>query len=288
MAQHFQPPKLINQHEFDKYSTTWLKAVEGEALPHVFQRNGQKLRYVSFPLQNIVWLLSTVGAQRIKAQFLVKNDDECADGESREHFTMAIHATDALNGRISAYYLADNTQLPAPVTDECSDSAITSDRVGQASNDKLAVTSPDVGGSTTVGGQVPHGLAGVWLTNWYCSDAAEPAMFTSNYGPLQGYTFDMEDFRDSLFYAADFFAHPELAKRYEMHIAFGLHEYYSAFNQPENKKRTFGLVVRVYDAHEQTYQFLRKSQVAADNARTADNPEEFYFYDLSTPNPPGG
>ncbi|QKG54328.1 hypothetical protein [Hymenobacter sp. BRD67] len=180
------PGTFITQQEFNTYSAAWSEAISsGHNLPEIFQRTGQaRLTYVKFSLQTIVWLLSTVGARSVKAQFLLKPDADL----KQSHFTLALYATDALNGRISAYYLADN----------------------QTSSDQPPFND-----------QIPHDLVKAWLQNWTAAKQVTPAMFASSYGPMEGYSFDIADFMDPLFAARTY-------DNKEMHIGFGLHEHYPA------------------------------------------------------------
>lgn len=248
------PPRLLTQHQFNLYTSAWSEAVEyGDTLPDVFQRKGQnKLTYVSFPLQSIVWLLSTVGVRHIRAAFLVKPDDTQGADPQRPHFSLAFFATDAVDGRISAYYLGDNHQAPSNEQNPNNDTALD-------------------------GGPVPHGLAAEWLTNW-----ADPktvpssAMFTTNYGPLQGYVFDIEDFLDPMFLSQPFAGKV-------LRIGFGLHEYYALADSGEKRTQTFGLVLRIYDAKGNVLSLPRKKHTGG----YGDDPLDTTFYDLTHPYPPG-
>jgi hypothetical protein len=258
------PPLLLNQDKFSTYSNAWVQAVRhNDSLPAIFQQDGQKNRssFVRFPLQDIVWLLSTVGARRVKAQFLVKPDEGVDADPLRPRFTIALFATDALDGRISAYFLGNNLAPKSSKIDE---------QVEENSSD----TEHSLQDTATVGGQLPHGLAGVWLKNWLNLDTVTSDLFTTNYGPLQGYVFDMDDFLDPMFFSQGFFNNPDDAQKYELRVGFGLHEFYPAFPDNAPRKQTFGLLLRIYD------KATDKVMLAADGS---DNP----FYDISTTNPPG-
>lgn len=262
-----QPPTLLSQHQFSAYSAAWVDAVRhGDSLPAIFQQPGQpaKASFVRFPLQDIVWLVSTVGSQRIKVQFLLKPDAGPDADPLRPRFTMALFSADAQDGRISAYYLGKNT-APAEIADNEQHILETSDQLPGSALMKAA----------SIGGQLPHGLAGVWLKNWVNIDVVTPDLFTTSYGPLQGYVFDLKDFMDPLFYSQSFFSNPEEADNYELRIGFGLHEFYPAFPEGTTSKKTFGLVLRIYQ---------KASQKAA-VALTPDGSSE-PFYDLSNTSPP--
>ncbi len=215
--------KLLDQHQFDKYAAAWSRHVSRhQDLTSVFQQpDGSPLRALSFSFEALQHLLSTVGARRVKAQFLLKRD-----GQSGEKlFTLALYATDASDGRISAYYLAQYLPLPAPapVVDETVETAV---RVADDQADDL-------------GTQIPNELVHTWLDNWKKAAPITAAMFGSNYGPLTGYTFDIDDFLNSFFYANKF-------KSKELLVLFGLHQHYPAFPDCYSLQQTFGLVLRIH------------------------------------------
>jgi len=262
-------PSLINQQQFNAYSAAWVDAVRhGDSLPAIFQQPGQpdKSSFVRFPLQDIVWLVSTVGSQRIKVQFLLKPDEGPDADPLRPRFTVALFSTDAQDGRISAYYLGNN-RAPEP-----------------AANNELAATKGDdqalslkMTALTSIGGQLPHGLAGVWLKNWMKPGlVVTPDLFMTSYGPLQGYMFDLDDFMDPLFYSQSFFNNPEDAANYELRVGFGLHEFYPAFPEGTASKKTFGLLLRIYQKDTQQLAMALIPDGSSDP-----------FYDLSTTSPPG-
>lgn len=265
--QHPQPPTLLLQHQFNAYSAAWVDAVRhGDSLPAVFQQPGQSVRssFVRFPLQDIVWLVSTVGSQRIKVQFLLKPDAGPNADPLRPRFTIALFSADAQDGRISAYYLGNNLS-PEQVADSEQDT--------QHSDAMPATVTLMKEGS--IDGQLPHGLAGVWLKNWVNLDVVTPDLFTTSYGPLQGYVFDLKDFMDPLFYSQSFFNNPEDAQNYELRVGFGLHEFYPAFPEGTASKKTFGLLLRIY----------QKDSSKSAMALTPDS-SSAPLYDLSEPSPP--
>ncbi|RZK32160.1 MAG: hypothetical protein EOO63_02165 [Hymenobacter sp.] len=263
-----QPPRLLSQQQFNAYSAAWVDAVRhGDSLPAIFQQPGQpaKSSFVRFPLQDIVWLVSTVGSQRIKVQFLLKPDAGPDADPLRPRFTMALFSADAQDGRISAYYLGKNT-APTETTDN--------EQATQGNNDQPLGSA--LVKAANIGGQLPHGLAGVWLKNWVNVAAVTPDLFTTNYGPLQGYVFDLQDFMDPLFYSQSFFNDPEEAQNFELRIGFGLHEFYPAFPEGTTSKKTFGLVLRIYQKDSQ------KPALAVPSNGSSEP-----FYDLSVTSPPG-
>jgi len=278
MAPQPSPPSLLSQHQFNRYTAAWSEAVEyGDTLPDIFKRKSQpsKLVYVSFPLQSIVWLLSTVGVRHIQAAFLVKPDDTAGADPQRPHFSLAFFATDATGGRISAYYLGDNSSVPAPKPD--------AEAAGLPSPGQLA---PALEGLTLdadsmTSGPVPHGIAAEWLANW-ANPHTEPnsAMFTTNYGPLEGYIFDINDFLDPMF-----FSQPFAGK--VLRIGFGLHEYYALANNGSTPTQTFGLTLRIYNEQGQVMPLSKKGLRMTVGDAVGDGPVDDTFYDLTHPYPPG-
>ncbi|AMR27760.1 hypothetical protein A0257_12090 [Hymenobacter psoromatis] len=271
---------IIDQHQFDKYAAAWSRHVSHhQDLTSIFQQaDGSQLRAVRFSFETLEYLLSTVGARRVKAQFLLKEDDK--SGEKR--FTLALYATDASDGRISAYYLA---QYLAPVpTDQ--------------DPDKLGKT--DFLGTDSLSAQIPNALVHTWLNNWKAASPVTADMFSSNYGPLTGYTFDMGDFLDSFFYASP-------AKTKELFVLFGLHQHYPAFPDCYALKQTFGLVLRINQLADDSAKpiadfptehtnFLKASENTTSHAELLkavklwlaenDDPIGQPFYDYSSPTPP--
>ena len=103
-------------------------------------------------------------------------------------------------------------------------------------------------------------LADYWLATWAAAPQATPAMFASNYGPLRGYNFDVNDFTSLLF-------GPEKLGDEELYLNFGLHEYYRTGPAGDELAVTFGLVLQ-----------LASSKLGGD-----DDP----VYNMATPIPPG-
>ena len=223
-------PSIIDQEQFEQYAAHWLSVVsetDNPVLAKSFLTSAEeRVLHLSFPIQRIVELVSAVGVTQIKARFLLvpgPGEQAC--------FTLALFATDAQQERLSAYYLPDsqwNAPAPRPV----------------------------------LGEQVPRELAGVWLTNWKTVPAITAALFTTSYGPLQGYNFDIKDFVMPLFTGQPF-------AQQEIRLGLGLHEYYAATPAAEGPTQTFGLVVRLHNPAQQGQSEL-------------DEP----YFDMSTPCPP--
>ena len=75
---------IIDQHQFDNYAAAWSRHVSRhQDFTSVFQQaDGSQLRAVRFSFETLEHLLSTVGARRIKAQFLLKADKESEEKRS--------------------------------------------------------------------------------------------------------------------------------------------------------------------------------------------------------------
>jgi hypothetical protein len=92
--------------------------------------------------------------------------------------------------------------------------------------------------------QVPHDLVKTWLNNWHQLATVTPDLFQTADGPLRGYSFELADFLEPLFRVQPF-------AEQQMHLNFGLHEYYSPTPVNEALTRTFGLALRIYDSNSQ-------------------------------------
>jgi hypothetical protein len=263
---------IINQQQFSNYAQAWVQAAgTGNHLVDAFQKVGyERLTYASFDLQTVIWLVSTVGARRIKAQFVLVPPKHAEDAKHEPaRFSVVLYAVDALDGRISAYYLGNNDFTPNIKQIDAEGD------FGKVADDADAV------GNTNVGAPVAFDLVKRWLTNWSSpKQQISCDLFSSKYGPLQGYTFDLGDFMDPLFYSQKF------GDTQVLHVGFGLHEYHAAFTAKDEPSltRTFGLVLRFYGTVASDGTAVKAfSNTGAVNAGEPGQP----FYDLSTPNPPG-
>ena len=219
------PSGIITQRQFDEYAANWVaasSAAEGTELAQSFRRgkNQPLLASLSFPALQIARLVSTVGAAHIKARFLIMRDAKT----QQPHFTLALFATDALDARISSYYLAEQYWLPATPT--------------KAPNVMTPAASlrPVIGATTRR--EVPDVLARYWLRLWAAVTQVTPALFATSYGPLRGYTFEVAEFMTPLRQLADF-GHEKLV------LEFDLHEFYRTEPQGEVLVHIFGLVLRL-------------------------------------------
>lgn len=224
-------PGILSPELFNQYSDQWLSAVSNLSNPELASAfltpSHERLLFVSFPIQQIISLVSAVGVRSIKARFLLAPD---ADGQP--HFTVALFAADAegVGERLSAYYVADEYWT-------------------------AATPSPELGE------QVPSSLAAIWMANWNGQSDITPALFSTSYGPLQGYNFDIKDFVSLLF------GMEPLAEQ-EFRIGLSLHEYFSAAGSESTPTKTFGLVTYLYTPGQSTAVFVDE------------------YYDMSGPCPP--
>lgn len=212
------PSGIISQDIFNEYAATWLSVVANDAeLNQSFQVSGSKLLSVSFTMEQIQQLVSVVGAHYIMAKFLVT--------ASGSQFSLALYAADAERQRLSSYYIAGDTTVVPSLPGE----------------------------------EVPDVLANQWLENWSNASPVTREMFASSLegAPLQGYTFDINDFLALFYDVTDI-------KGQTLLVHFGLHEYYRTVSGEDKLTQTFGLVLRVKDGD------------------TSTDP----FYDMSAPCPP--
>lgn len=180
---------------------------------------------LSFPALQIARLVSTVGAVRIKARFLINQD---AEQKQLPHFTLALFATDALDTRLSSYYVADEYWTPTASRPE----------VQPEAQLRVAVTAHSRK-------EVPGVLATLWLKGWQglkTTREITPALFASSYGPLRGYTYEVDEFVHLLRALTQL-------KNESVQLVFDLHEYYRPLPpQGDVLVRTFGLLLNVKNA----------------------------------------
>lgn len=263
-----EAPRTLSKAEFDRYSARWAYIAtkkDTHKLQECFfdPQTGQRRAFVAYPAAQLGWLISTVGARRIEAHFLAIDDDH--GGPDR--FALALYATDATGEPLSAYYLSSprahcgHTALKGPLS----------------AGDELGAT------------QVPYYLVASWLANWAAAEKLHPDMFSTRFGPLQGYSFSIGDMMVPLFNSQP----ARGADNREIHLDLCLHEYYSATRRHE-LTHTFGLVLRLYattsepagttDAGMTRLAALgdHDGEKPSDQNGTAGQP----FYDMSTPCPP--
>lgn len=231
-------PTLLSQAEFDKYAAAWARFLDRatrhpERLQALFTKigtDGQPPSYQSnatFDVASaIAPLLSTVGIAGVMASFVLLPKKECADAP---RFRVVLAAVDALGGRISAYFLGAATWYAPPTSYE----------------EPAGDTHQHLRGDAA--GPVPFNLIRGWIRDWATAALGhqlDPAMFTTHYGPLQGYRFELSDFLNPLFTGGTF-----AGKLLQVNL--GLKSYYPAYpDNPPRLAQTVGLVVRLYSGPE--------------------------------------
>jgi hypothetical protein len=210
----------------------------------------EKLQYVTFSVNDMVALVSTVGVRYIRAQFVLLPP---AEGVVR--FTVVLYALDSQRGRISAYYAgATGAMVPGALP-----------------------ATPD---SPNAGGELPVDLVQSWIGAWQNLTDISPDMFDTNYGPLQGYIFNLQDFIDPLFPSY-------LTSGYELRVYLGLHSYNITSANITTPDTTVGLVISVQPESTPRLPInylLNKNKLVSNNANDGDDSG---YYDLSHPSPPG-
>ena len=252
----------LNPVAFNTASAAWTDAVaREESLLHYFQDSSEnppplpaeKLQYVTFSVQDMIALVSTVGVRYIRAQFILLPTPLGIDTSPR--FTVVLYALDSLKCRISAYF------------------------AGNVTMEAMKPSKPSNGND----GAVPFDLVQTWLKAWQTLPDVKSDMFGTNYGPLQGYIFDLRDFIDPLFPPM---SDPNL---YELRVYFGLHCYKITSGSNVESDETVGLVLSVQkkETARLPLRFNRnKSLLLSGNTDQVADGDDGY-YDLSHPNPPG-
>ena len=222
------PSGIISPSEYDQYAANWLVAAgdpAGGVLAQSFMLNKKAvLGSLTFTALQIARLVSTVGAATIKARFLIMHD-----AKAQPHFTIALFATDALDKRISSYYLAGRYWLPkqalalAPATGgDRPAPAAAAMRKGRAhALNKY---------------YMPAVLTDRWLAAWEKLTRVTPDLFATSYGPLRGYSYGVEEFV-SLLRDMDSLTGENVL------LEFDLHDYYHTAPQGDVLIQTFGLLL---------------------------------------------
>ncbi|TGE25153.1 hypothetical protein E5K00_08135 [Hymenobacter aquaticus] len=164
-------PPLLTPDDFRTATLAWIQTIEQPTATwyQMFEVGGSPLTAVSFPMETIMALLSTVRAYYIEARFMVINGQ----------FSIGLYATDINHVRLSAYFPA-YSWWTMPVTGE-------------------------VAHSFTGVDQTPYALVQAWTTAW--AQVPPPnlktEMFATSYGTLEGYSFKAADFMQPLYEAQD-------------------------------------------------------------------------------------
>ena len=187
---------ILPQPAFDQAVSTWVELIstpDERALQAVFTADKQLVTGVGFSIERIAQLVSTIGAVRVKARFLIHS---LAPG-GEPQFLVALFAVDVLDARVSSYYVPEHLYLEKP-------------DLGRAA---------ETPARTIHKNQVANVLAQRWLAGWADATAVLPAYFASPYGPLRGYTFELGEF-------AAMFHHLRKLDDKRLRVAFVLHDFY--------------------------------------------------------------
>jgi hypothetical protein len=164
-------PGIISQQLFDHYSAGWLEVIsqpDVEALQAGFRQDGLHLTGVGFSITQVARLVATVGAVHIKARFIMQPPKP----GTQPQFSLALFAADALDARISSYYVPETVYT-----------------------DTAGFTRPSRPGKLPIHkNQVHHVLAERWRQSWADLTEVLPEYFAAHYGPLRGYTFELNEF----------------------------------------------------------------------------------------------
>ena len=170
---------IISPSDYDQGAASWLLAVSDSAstvLAQSFNLSAGLLSALSFSAWQIARLVSRVGASIINARFLLLHD-----AQARPHFSVAPFATDALETRVSSYYLAQSYLLPQSVANAAGGGA---QAAGWRSSPARALARYDV----------PDVLTQQWLNNCGRVRRVTPELFATSHGPLRGYSYGVEEF----------------------------------------------------------------------------------------------
>lgn len=181
-------------------------------LAQSFNLSAGLLSALSFSAWQIARLVSTVGASTIKARFLLLHD-----AQARPHFSVAPFATDALDTRVSSYYLAQPYLLPQSVANAAGGDA---QAAGRRSSPVRALARYDV----------PDVLTQQWLKNWGRVRRVTPELFATSHGPLRGYSYGVEEFAGLLRGFSSLDGNKIL-------LEFDLHEYFRT--EPQGDMRVY-------------------------------------------------
>ncbi|PWV45383.1 hypothetical protein [Chitinophaga sp. S165] len=231
------PLNLIGTVDYQAFISMWLCALNdnnGENdLSNYFKKNCEPTTAILFNLDAIKYLVSSEGVVAIKAKFCIDNRDKASPT-----FNIILFGVDNNGRATSAYYLG------TPTTNSYSTLA----------------EIQEFPHST-----IPSALAASWIKNWLHNKTyIVNEKFSTVYGYLEGYTFEMMDFLDAVF--------DEPLKSNALCVHLALHEFYKPGIADINDKTfTFGLVLQGIENPE--------------NKFTPFNSDNLY-YDISAPSPP--
>jgi hypothetical protein len=210
---------LINQQLFNTYSANWIRVIndsDPKILQNSFKLGDDAITGCGFSTTRIGQLVATVGATHIKVRFIVQPP---APG-TEPKFSLALFATDALDARISSYYVPEVLYT-----------------------DTEAFVCPSQPGLPAVHkNQLHYVLAERWRQNWVdkSTEDIETDDFTTSYGPLRGYTYELQEFMA-------LFLQLEALEDAMLKIHFVLHDYYrpDLITSIDTLAYTFALALRL-------------------------------------------
>ena len=238
-------PEMLSIKHFNQYTLDWQMyfSVETQPLKDYFEIDYLKTNYVIFTKQCIHKLLSTSGVTKVKAKFALY---PLKDG--KKIFSIVLFGTDDQEVHTSAYYLGTPSNLDPSLT--------------------LGYTP-----GSDQNGYVPNDLANRWLENWRLikKDEIIEKLFDTNFGYLNGYSYEMRDFMDSLYPSGQI-------NDEGLNMYFALHDHhYPGCTDPFEMNYTFGMVL-------QGFPFTLDGSSPANDG---DDPgDQNLYYDLSLPSPP--
>lgn len=213
----YLPQRLV-----DQYIANWVEVISlpnAAALQASFLQDGELITGVGFAIEHVAQLVATVGAVHIKARFILQPPSGTPPGTPLQ-FSLVLFATDSLDARVSSYY------VPQAVY-----------------TDTTAHARPSRPGKSAVHkNQLHYVLAERWRQNWAAvkSTAVSPDYFDSHYGPLRGYTYELNEF------VAVFLLLKELGDTM-LAAQFVLHDYYrpDPTTGGDELAKTFALALRL-------------------------------------------
>ena len=225
-----QPPRppheldltgVLTPADFKAGADLWMttRAAGGPNLTNCLLKPGTTTRLagVSFPVMQIVELVSAVGVLGIRARFVVLLDKQ------QPRFSVALYAAGANDTVLSSYYLAERYWLPGASPLPTS--------VPQRS--KLSRDVPKH--------VLPVSLAAYWLANWNDVPNRYPtsaALFTSAGQAMHGYNFALSDLMDPLRGLNEY-------KDQVLVMSFGLHTFLNFNGKVDAPMATFGLMLQI-------------------------------------------
>lgn len=231
---------IIKDRDYLNWTNAWSESEFSKAsFTHLFAK-GQLGVWFSDP--SMLDLVSTIGLNTIQMRFGL-GPNLGSDDEEEKFFQVFMYGIDGLGTRVTPYY--GSKAIPPLLGD----------------------TTPH---------EVPDVIAQRWKELWekaINNEDVGAADFTTNYGFLRGYSYDMRMVVDTLFPGPDIEAN-------KINVYFGLHQYLGREANPTNPICTFGLIL-----HSEIDKSNPDSEPKKGKKKAAAK-EENVYYDLTTPCPP--